>query len=114
MARRWLDAFNAHRPDLVVEHFRDDVTATSPVIARLLPDSEGTLRSKSAVLSFYRQGLALVPELRFTLVEVLCGMDQITIVYRNQTGTLVAETLTRDPAGMVRAVNVTYGVAPPM
>ncbi len=99
MARRWLDAFNARRPDLVVQHFHDDVTATSPVIARLLPDTGGILHSNAEVLELYRQGIALAPDLRFTLVEVLCGIDQITIAYRNQTGTLVAETLTLDPAG---------------
>jgi len=113
MAGRWLAAFNDRRADLVVEHFREDVTATSPTIARLLPASGGTLTSRAEVLSFYRQGLALVPDLHFTLVEVLRGVDEITIVYRNQADALVAETLAIDHDGLVKAVHVTYGETRP-
>lgn len=112
VAAEWLHAFNAHRADLVVEHFADDVTAISPVIARLRPGSEGHLRSKEAVLDFYQEGLRLVPELHFTLVEVLCGIGQITIVYRNQVQTLIAETLTFGAGDLVQAVNVAYGATP--
>jgi ketosteroid isomerase-like protein len=93
IAQRWLDAFNAHRADLVVEHFADDVTARSPVIARLRPDSGGHLEGKPAVLSYYEDGLRAMPDLHFTLVEVLTGIGQLTILYRNQRDVLVAETL---------------------
>lgn len=111
IAGEWLEAFNAHRADLVVGPFADDVTATSPMIARLRPGSEGHLVGKEAVLGFYQEGLWLVP-VHFTLVEVLCGVDQITIVYRNQGETLVAETFTFGVDDLVHAVNVTYGPSP--
>jgi len=62
------------------------------------------LRGKAAVLSYYEDGLRLLPDLRFTLVEVLTGVDQLTIVYRNQDDTLVAETLKLGDDGLVNAV----------
>jgi ketosteroid isomerase-like protein len=43
IAQEWLDAFNAHRADQVVEHFAEDVTAQSPAIAWLRPASGGLL-----------------------------------------------------------------------
>ncbi len=113
ITQRWLDAFNAHRADLVVEHFADHVTARSPVIARLRPQSAGTLHGKREVLSYYEDGLRATPDLHFTLVEVLTGIGQLTILYRNQRGTLVAETLTLGEDGLVDAVSVTYGPEPP-
>jgi hypothetical protein len=64
------------------------------------------------VLAYYEEGLQLVPDLHFTLVEVLTGIDQVTIVYRNQAGTLVAETLTLGADGLVASVSVTYGATP--
>lgn len=112
VAREWLDAFNAHRADLIVEHFATDVSATSPVIARLLPESGGTLHGKADVRSYYEEGLRLSPDLHFTLVEVLRGVDQVTIVYRNQRDVMVAETLTFGRDDTVQAVHVTYGETP--
>jgi len=112
IANAWLNAFNDHRADLVVEHFAEDVTATSPAIAMLRPQSGGTLRGKPEVLAFYEEGLQRVPDLQFRLVEVLTGIDQVTIVYHNQRQTLVAETLTLGPDATVRAVHVTYGPTP--
>ena len=112
IAKQWLDAFNSHRADEVVAHFAETVTATSPVIARLRPDSGGHLAGKTAVLAYYEEGLRLIPDLHFSLVEVLTGVDQVTIVYRNQAGTLVAETLTLGADGLVASVSVTYGATP--
>ena len=59
--------------------------------------------------SYYNDGLAAVPDLRFTLVETLVGVDQVTIVYRNQGNVLVAEILTIRDDGLVGAVHVAYG-----
>ncbi len=111
LAAEWLDAWNEHRADLVVTHFADDVVVSSPVAARLRPGSGGVLRGKPAVLAYYVDGLAAAPDLRFTLVEVLTGVDQITFVYRNQAGVLVAETLMVGDDDKVTAVSVAYGTA---
>jgi hypothetical protein len=61
------------------------------------------------VLSFYEHGLRALPDLHFRLVEVLTGIGQLTILYRNQRDTLVAETLSVREDGLVGSVSVTYG-----
>ena len=109
VAKEWLDAWNQHRPDLVVAHFADDVVVASPVADRIRPRSGGTVRGKAEVLSYYVEGLAAVSDLRFTLVETLVGVDQIAVIYRNQRGVLVAETMTIGNNGEVSAVSVAYG-----
>jgi hypothetical protein len=111
IAIEWLDAWNQHRPDLVVSHFAEDVVVFSPLAERLRPGSGGVLRGKPEVLAYYVDGLAAVADLRFTLIEALVGVDQITIVYRNQSGVLVAETLTVGNDEKVTAVSVAYGTA---
>ncbi len=105
----WLHAWNTHRPDAVVAHFADDVVVASPLADRLRPGSNGVLRGKAEVLSYYVDGLAAVGDLRFTLVEALLGVDQIVIVYRNQRDVLVAETLGFGADGLVTTVSVAYG-----
>ncbi len=108
-AQEWLEAWNAHDPDRVVAHFAADVVVSSPVAAQLRPESNGVLRGKQAVLSYYRDGLAASPDLEFTLIEVCIGVDGFTIVYRNQRGGVVAETLTVRDGGLASEVRVSYG-----
>ena len=108
-AQQWLDAWNAHDARAVVAHFANDVTVASPLIEVRRPGSGGRLRGRDAVLAYYEEGLRLAPDLHFELVEVLCGVDQLTIVYRNQGGVMVAETLTLSADGTVVAVQVSYG-----
>lgn len=55
---------------------------------------------------------AASPNLHFTLVDALCGVDQVTTVYRNELGPVVAETLTFGEDDQVHAVHVTYGQRP--
>ena|SRR5579871_3871066 len=112
IARRWLDAWNAHDVAAVVEHFAPDVVAASPLIDTRRPGSDGRLHGRDAVLAYYAEGVDLAPELHFELVDVLCGVDRVTIVYRNQRHVMVAESLTLAPDGTVVAVDVSYGDAP--
>ena len=109
IASEWLDAWNAHDPARVVAHFGDDVVIRSPVAARLRPGSGGVLRGRDAVLSYYRDGLAAGPGLRFTLVAVCTGVDDVTIVYTNERDVLVAETLVLGGDGRATEVRVAYG-----
>jgi hypothetical protein len=108
LADEWCEAWNAHDPDRVVAHFADDVVVHSPVAAQLRPESHGVLRGKDAVLSYYRDGLAASPDLHFTLVEVCTGVDEVTIVYRNQRDVMVTETLALDDDGLASEVRVAY------
>jgi hypothetical protein len=107
-ATEWLDAWNAHDPERVVAHFADDVVVHSPMAGQLRPGSNGVLRGKEAVLSYYRDGLAASPDLRFSLVDVCTGVDEFTIVYRNQRDVLVTEELMLRDDGLVREVHVSY------
>lgn len=112
IAQEWLDAFNAHDARRVVAHFSETVTDLSPVIDSVVPGSGGRLEGRDRVLAYYEAGIGRTPELHFTLIEVLCGIDQVTILYRNQQGTTVAETLTFGPDDDVIQVSVTYGATP--
>jgi hypothetical protein len=75
----------------------------------LRPDSNGVLHGKEAVLSYYREGLAASPGLRFTLVGVCTGVDDMTIVYTDHREVLVTEALTLGDDGLAREVRVGYG-----
>ena len=109
-ARDWIDAWNAHDARRVVDHFTDDVVVSSPLAADRRPGSGGTLHGKQAVLAYYEEGLALAPDLRFTLVAACLGIDELMIVYRNQRDLLVTESLRFDAQGRVGEVRVCHAV----
>lgn len=85
-ARIWAESWNAHDLEAVLAHFADDVVFTSPVAARLVPDSGGVVRGKEALRAYWSAGLAATPDLRFELESVFAGVDTIVIVFRNQAG----------------------------
>lgn len=95
-AQHWLDSWNAHDIDAVLEHFHDDVVFASPVAQRLLENSDGVLRGKDAVRAYWNIGIEKIPDLRFELINVYAGVDSVVIHYKNQNGGLVNEVLLFD------------------
>jgi ketosteroid isomerase-like protein len=104
---RWVEAFNAHDIEAVLEHFHDDVVFSSPIAARLLPQTGGIVHGKPALRNYWTLALAQVPDLHFTVEGVYRGVDTLVINYRNQNGGLVSEVLTFD-GGLVIEGHGTY------
>jgi len=85
-AASWVEAWNAHDVDAVLDHFADDAVFISPVAAQLLDDSDGVLRGKPAIGDYWRRGVELIPDLHFEVVGVYVGLSTLVINYRNQKG----------------------------
>ncbi|MBY0443442.1 MAG: nuclear transport factor 2 family protein [Mycobacteriaceae bacterium] len=92
-SHQWVDAWNAHDVEAVLAHFHDDAVFTSPVAAKILPETTGIVRGKPALRRYWTRALQRVPNLRFTIEDVYQGIDTIVIVYRNQNDALVSEVL---------------------
>ena len=107
-ADRWVRAWNAHDVEAVLEHFHDDVLFTSPVAARVVPESGGAVRGKAALREYWTTALANQPDLQFGVVGVYRGESTLVINYRNHRGELVNEVLTFDSDGLVREGHGTY------
>ncbi len=92
-SQQWVQAWNAHDVEAVLRHFDDDVVFTSPVAAKMLPETAGVVRGKSALRAYWATALQRVPDLRFTVEGVYQGIDTVVINYRNQDGGMVCEVL---------------------
>lgn len=64
-ADQWVQAWNAHDVEAVLEHFPGDVVFTSPVAARVVPDSGGVVRGKAGLREYWTAALKLLPNLHF-------------------------------------------------
>jgi len=107
-ADQWVRAWNAHDIEAVLDHFRDDVVFTSPVAARVVPESGGVVRGKAALRDYWTTALSQQADLQFEVVGVYRGESTLVINYRNHRGQLVNEVLTFDGDGLVYEGHGTY------
>jgi len=107
-AAAWAAAWNARDLDAVLALFHDDVVFSSPVAARVLPETGGTVRGKDELRRYWSTALPQVPDLHFTVERVFAGVSVIVVSYRNQRGDLVDEVLVLDDDGLVVEGHGTY------
>ncbi|MBJ7340464.1 nuclear transport factor 2 family protein [Mycolicibacterium sp.] len=103
----WVRAWNEHDVEAVLVHFHDDVVFSSPVAARVIPETGGVVRGKAALRHYWVTALRMIPGLRFDVVGVYRGESLLVINYRNERGGLVNEVLHFD-GDLVREGHGTY------
>jgi ketosteroid isomerase-like protein len=92
-SQQWVRAWNAHDVEAVLRHFHEDVVFTSPVAAKLVPETAGVIRGKPELRRYWTVALQSIPDLRFAVEGVYQGVDTLVILYRNQNDGLVNEVL---------------------
>lgn len=110
-AAEWIAAWNAHDLERILSHYADDFEMTSPLVVERMGEPSGRLGGKAAIRPYWGPALAK-GELRFTLEEVLVGVDALTILYRRETGQRVAETIAFDAARRAVRGAAHYGPRP--
>ena len=106
--KQWVAAFEAKDLDRVLAFYTNDVIFHSPLVARLSHDPSGTVRGKAALRAYVKKGFELFDHIKFTVLDVLRGVDSIAIHYEGITGKHVVEVLFFDNAGLVRESYVHY------
>jgi hypothetical protein len=96
-ATDWIDSWNAHDLDRIFSHYSDQFEMSSPVILQVAGETSGTLQGKVAVRAYWKKALGLIPDLHFELLQVLAGVNSITVYYKGARGRLVAEVFHFDP-----------------
>lgn len=109
LAHEWVEAWNSHDLERILAHYDDAIETVSPVAVDRLKDPSGTVRGKSALREYFKAGLAANPGLNFKILDILLGVDGLTIYYRNHRGVTVAENLELGPSGKVIRSVVNYG-----
>jgi hypothetical protein len=107
-ADEWIAAWNAHDIDAVLAHYTDDFEMTTPMIQRVLHIESGTLKGKAAVGDYWRAALVNVPNLKFSIIEVTCGVDSVSIYYNAVQGKRAIETFFFNREGKIYNAIATY------
>lgn len=108
-AQEWIAAWNAHDIEAVLTHYTDDFVLSTPMAAKVVPESKGIVSGKAAVRSYWTAALKRIPDLHFELINVLTGINALTIYYTNTaTGKTSAEVLQLNDEGKVDRAFVFY------
>ena len=107
-AEEWYAAWNSHDLDAILAHYADDVEFTSPFVVALNEDPSGTIHGKDELRDYFARGLERFPDLRFEPLEVLAGVDSVTLTYVSVEGRRAAEVMTLGADGRVVRVLAHY------
>jgi hypothetical protein len=108
-ADEWIASWNSHDLDRILHHYTNDFEIETPIAAKLVPGSNGRVSGKPQVRQYWTLGLQMIPNLHFQLIDVLSGINSITIYYVNTaTKRRSAETMFLNSSGKVYKAVVTY------
>lgn len=109
LTAEWIAAWNAHDIDAVLEHYTEDFELSTPMAAKVVPETKGIIRGKEAIRDYWKKALIRIPDLHFELTKILTGVNGIVIYYTNTaTGKTAAEMLQLNDAGKVDKAFVFY------
>jgi ketosteroid isomerase-like protein len=111
-ANEWYAAWNSRDLEAIVALYSDDIEFSSPFVAALGFASDGVIFGRGLFQAYVELALSRVPDLRFEAIAVCAGARGETVVYRNQSGVLVAESHDYDAAGKIIRANAAYEINP--
>ena len=104
----WMEAWNSHDVERILEHYSDDVEYYSPFIAQMAesgqPGSDGRLIGKGAVRDYFTTALGRFNDLHFDApAHVAVGAGSISFVYASVKNLTAVETLVFAPGSRLVA-----------
>jgi ketosteroid isomerase-like protein len=110
-AEEWCDAWNRRDLDAVMAHYAETIAFSSPTVVKRWGVADGWLHGSARLRENFAIGMA-VEGLRFDLVDVVIGVTSMCVIYRRETGQLVADTVEFDEQGKAVRVVACYGAKP--
>jgi hypothetical protein len=98
-ADRWLDAWNAHDLDAILDLYAEEIDFASPTVAAFGGSVEGRLSGREELRAHFARGLERAPALAFTEEALLTGTGGYALVYRREDGARVVESVELNEKG---------------
>ena len=109
IAGEWIDAWNRHDLDAILDHYADDIVSVSPLAIERLGVPDGAVRGKEQLRDYFSRGIAPGSTLHFTLQRVLLGAGGMAIYYTRENGKHCVDVMTLNDTGKVTSARVFYG-----
>lgn len=111
-AEDWYAAWNAHDIRAITSLYAENIVFISPYLNRMGLSERGVTTDHAAFLTYVKEALPRMPNLKFEPVANCIGVQGHTLVYRNQSGHIVTETHEYNDEGLIRLATASYSGAP--
>jgi ketosteroid isomerase-like protein len=81
IARKWFDAFNAHDLESLLALYHENAEHFSPKLKVHRPETQGLIRGKDALRSWWRDAFERLPSLRYEVVKLTADEEQVFMEY---------------------------------
>ena len=95
-AKDWIDSWNSHDIDRIISHYAMALEFKSPLIVKRYSDPDGIIYNRNKLREYFLIGLNNNPNLQFKLIDILLGVNELTLYYHNARGGRTAETFEFD------------------
>lgn len=108
-AESWVSSWNAHDLEKILSHYTDDFIIESPMALKLYPQSGGTVIGKTEVRKYWAIGLEKSPHLEFKLLDVLVGINSLSLyLFNSASGKRSVELMCFNAEGKVNRAIVNF------
>jgi len=107
-AAEWINVWNSHNIETILEHYENDVEFYSPLIPLLNFNNEGVIKNKTDLKKYFEIGLHTYPDLHFQLHHCFVGINSVVIYYTSVNGRLSAEVFELSENGKAKRVLCNY------
>lgn len=107
-AVQWINAWNSHSIENILEHYDEEIEFYSPLIPLLKFNDEGVIRNKSDLKKYFEIGLKAYPDLNFKFHHCFVGINSVVLHYTSVNGRIAAEVFEFNGKGKVSRVLCNY------
>tara|TARA_R110001592_G_scaffold363279_1_gene683034 strand:+ start:8359 stop:8706 length:348 start_codon:yes stop_codon:yes gene_type:complete len=107
-AKKWIEAWNSHNLDAILDHYSCDIEITTPMIKMAAGIESGSLKGKESVAAYWSKALVKLPDLQFELLEVTVGVDSVALYYKSVMNKRAIEVMFFDAGGKVNRMYALY------
>jgi|ERR1700735_2793965 ketosteroid isomerase-like protein len=104
----WLDAWNHHDLDRIMEHYADNIEFTAETVVKRWAKADGKLKGKEELRRHFSKGLELAPDIQFTLDQILWAPNGYAVLYHRENGNRVLDAVELDDSGLAIKVTAYY------
>lgn len=101
LGRTWVEAWNTRDLERVLALYDEAAVMTSDRVPFLGFDASGTVRGKESLRAYWGKALGLIPNLRFTVIDLFVSPDSVVVFYENERGMRICEYLRVNDTGLI-------------
>ena len=109
-AEEWINAWNSHNIENILEHYETDIEFHSPLIPLLKFNDQGVINNKTDLKKYFEIGLNTYPDLHFKFHHCFVGINSIVIYYTSVNGRLSAEVFELNENRKAKRVLCNYAI----